>query len=566
MKTCSIKKYMYLGSALVSAIILIGCLTFGIYTIHQYKGSYQKEHELQTKSNIQRLNKDIASMQSYLNNVFTDNEMYQTLRRPGITQAQWMSAAYHLNKVLRAGADILDYFGGMFFYDTSLVMRRSEFSQMPTDIFEYRLNEALKDEVHVKTANASYVHEIFQYKERTFLLYLFKNRNICLGYMISLSDYFSLPNNMQLLIFQEDGSQILSKGNLLIEGDVSLSSVNRSAPMPYLIAGGEVDACHLYAAFVREEEELSIGKKKEFLILFLLVPVLCFAGLFQIYKLFVKTIYQPIDYVVGRLEQMKDQEIKTETAAKSVKLKEVELINRKLDELFLEIEQLQREKYRKEGEANAARLQYYQLQIRPHFYLNCLTILDSLLNENNTDTVRQMIYLMSDHIRYTFRDSSSMVTLEEETEEIRAYTEIYMIRNSMPILLQMYIGEREKSIRVPILSIQTFVENAIKYALRSDRVLSIEVKVMHVEVDGTNYLKISIADNGPGFPEEKLQVLNQKVTEFQYNSTQVGVDNIKYRMYLIYGGEAQLYFYNKPLGGAVTEMLLPERKYEFTDC
>ena len=72
MKTCSIKKYMYLGSALVSAIILIGCLTFGIYTIHQYKGSYQKEHELQTKSNIQRLNKDIASMQSYLNNVFTD--------------------------------------------------------------------------------------------------------------------------------------------------------------------------------------------------------------------------------------------------------------------------------------------------------------------------------------------------------------------------------------------------------------------------------------------------------------------------------------------------------------
>ena len=76
----------------------------------------------------------------------------------------------------------------------------------------------------------------------------------------------------------------------------------------------------------------------------------------------------------------------------------------------------------------------------------------------------------------------------------------------------------------------------------------------------------AIADNGPGFPEEKLQVLNQKVTEFQYNSTQVGVDNIKYRMYLIYGGEAQLYFYNKPLGGAVTEMLLPERKYEFTDC
>lgn len=43
---------------------------------------------------------------------------------------------------------------------------------------------------------------------------------------------------------------------------------------------------------------------------------------------------------------------------------------------------------------------------------------------------------------------------------------------------------------------------------------------------------------------------------------QVGVDNIKYRIYLLYGDKAKLYFYNSPAGGAVTEILLPQVMFE----
>lgn len=560
MKVRSVKSHMVFGTILMIILLTIVFLIYGSYTIKQNKGRYQKEHELETAGYVRSINEDIASMNSYINSIFTNNEPYQVLCRPKVTEAQWVVAAYQLSNMFRSRTDVLDYFGGVFFYDAALDTMRSEFSQIPTDIFEYRLNEAMKGELRQQTAATAERYRLFEYDERKFVLSLFGYRNVYIGYLISLSDYFHIPDSAQLLILDESGSRVYS------QGDVQKASFSNDPTC--LIAEGEIDAFHLQLIFVREEKELSFWSRQEFLILFLLVPALCVFALLQIYRLFVRILYQPIDHVMNCLEQMQQETPTREYQrylSNSVELKEVQIINRRLDELFSEIERLEHEKYRKEREANAARLQYYQLQIRPHFYLNCLTILDSLLNEKNTDTVRQMIYLMSDHIRYTFRDSASMVTLEEEIEEIRAYASIYMIRNGMPILLQMRIGEKEKHCRVPILCVQTFVENSIKYALRTDQVLSIEVKSGFIEIDGRNCLKISITDNGPGFPEEKLKVLNERVTEFQYNSKQVGVDNIKYRMYLIYKEQARLYFYNRPSGGAATEILLPETENEYTD-
>ena len=64
---------------------------------------------------------------------------------------------------------------------------------------------------------------------------------------------------------------------------------------------------------------------------------------------------------------------------------------------------LEQDKYRKEKEAGAALLQYYQLQVRPHFFLNCLNIIAALLNERDVETVNTMIYSVSSHFRYVFR-------------------------------------------------------------------------------------------------------------------------------------------------------------------
>lgn len=52
--------------------------------------------------------------------------------------------------------------------------------------------------------------------------------------------------------------------------------------------------------------------------------------------------------------------------------------------------------------------------------------------------------------------------------------------------------------------IQTFLENAIKYALSPENILEV-----HLQVELTRtHLKLCISDSGPGYPERILQELN----------------------------------------------------------
>ena len=148
---------------------------------------------------------------------------------------------------------------------------------------------------------------------------------------------------------------------------------------------------------------------------------------------------------------------------------------------------------------------------------------------------------------------------------MKAYCNIYIIRNAMPILLQIQLDEEDESYQVPILCIQTFVENSIKHAVSKNRVLSISIMADRIEDEEQRYVRIRISDNGEGYQPQRLEELNRPVTQFQYHSRQVGVDNIKYRIYLLYGERARLYFYNSPTGGAVTEILLPREENEHTD-
>ena len=113
---------------------------------------------------------------------------------------------------------------------------------------------------------------------------------------------------------------------------------------------------------------------------------------------------------------------------------------------------------------------------------------------------------------------------------------------------------------MPKLLVQTFVENAVKHANRPGQILSVEVAVKELEREDGLYISIRISDNGKGYPEERLEELNAPVTEFRYHSRHVGIDNVKYRIYLMYGERAQLFFYNGPSKGAVAELLLPKRE------
>ena len=59
-----------------------------------------------------------------------------------------------------------------------------------------------------------------------------------------------------------------------------------------------------------------------------------------------------------------------------------------------------------------------QLQIRPHFFLNCLKSLYALAEAGKYDRIQKMILEISKHIRYIFTDSMELVPLSRELDHI----------------------------------------------------------------------------------------------------------------------------------------------------
>ena len=117
---------------------------------------------------------------------------------------------------------------------------------------------------------------------------------------------------------------------------------------------------------------------------------------------------------------------------------------------------------------------------------------------------------MVEYSRYMFSDSDKLVMLSEELKHVRNYIEIQKIRFLGMIEYTEDVSEKYKKVMLPPFVLQGFVENSIKYGLRAKKLNHLEI---HAEVFRKYYLKITIRDDGPGFDEERMEMLKQEVPD-----------------------------------------------------
>ena len=122
------------------------------------------------------------------------------------------------------------------------------------------------------------------------------------------------------------------------------------------------------------------------------------------------------------------------------------------------------------------------------------------------------------------------------------------------------VDEKLEEFQILPLSVLTFVENAVKYGVQSQKTLliSIRVSLLPGETPEDTYVCITILDNGPGFPEDVLHFLNKE--EFAEEKTAgIGIQNVWKRIKIRYEEKATILYSNS--NGACVEMYLPYGKY-----
>ena len=231
-----------------------------------------------------------------------------------------------------------------------------------------------------------------------------------MGFVLNLTNYFAHQDGLEL-VFCDSERVLETIGPILSEsrGAELAESVRKGQILQgsgIVVATEPINFRQMRLAVIQETGGMrALVGSWEFWLLFILIPLILVGVLFRIRHLFSHTLVWPVEHLASRLDRMKENKKAGEyPETEGTKVRELLEINHRLDEIVEEMQHMQQEKYKKEMEANAAKLQYYQLQVKPHFFINCLNIMDSLLADGDVDTVRRMIRWLSEIGRASCRE------------------------------------------------------------------------------------------------------------------------------------------------------------------
>lgn len=159
------------------------------------------------------------------------------------------------------------------------------------------------------------------------------------------------------------------------------------------------------------------------------------------------------------------------------KVEELQHLSTSFNQMMDHVKQMKIAAYEKELQYRYAQLQYLQLQISPHFFLNILKSLYGMAQGRNYEKIQTAILMISDHVRYIFHDNQDMVPLQTELHHVENYIQMQRYITSQSIAFHMEVEPGLEEAQVPALCLQTFVENSCKYATVPGRGLEISLEV-----------------------------------------------------------------------------------------
>lgn len=175
--------------------------------------------------------------------------------------------------------------------------------------------------------------------------------------------------------------------------------------------------------------------------------------------------------------------------------------------------------------ANKAELKALQTQINPHFLFNALNAITSFIRID-PDKARELIINLSNYLRFNLELKDEFIDIKKELKQVKDYIEIEKARFGSKLNMIYDIDDVE--VKIPSLTIQPLVENAIIHGILKDKgvgTVKISVKKQDEKV------KISIVDSGVGISEDIIErVYNDNVPE-----NKIGLYNVHLRLKLING-------------------------------
>ncbi len=207
-------------------------------------------------------------------------------------------------------------------------------------------------------------------------------------------------------------------------------------------------------------------------------------------------------------------------------------INKMLDK----IKQLMEDNTKRELLAKNAEIRALQNQINAHFIYNVLESIKMTAEVEEKYEIANAVTALGKLLRYSMKWASQSVTVKEEIEYIRNYVALINLRFEYSIFLSLRIPEEILCQKIPKMSLQPIVENAICHGL--EQMAQDAYIYMKGTIEGGDCL-IEITDPGRGMSGEQLQTLHKKLSgELDTGGgagNGIGLKNVQDRLRITFG-------------------------------
>ena len=192
--------------------------------------------------------------------------------------------------------------------------------------------------------------------------------------------------------------------------------------------------------------------------------------------------------------------------------------------LAMKLSEKERENNQLEKENITSQLAFLRNQVSPHFFMNTLNNIHSLIDIDTAEAKASVIKL-STLMRHLLYDSETdRLPLSKEIGFIKSYVELMQLRYSSKVDIRLETPIQPSDKYIPPLLFTSIIENAFKYGVSYER-----PSYIHMKLDQPDSDKLS------------FQVSNSNhQSNADRNASGIGLDNTRKRLDLLYGNNYTL--------------------------
>lgn len=199
------------------------------------------------------------------------------------------------------------------------------------------------------------------------------------------------------------------------------------------------------------------------------------------------------------------------------------------------------EKSELERQALDARLRLLQAQVEPHFLFNTLANVRALVDAGSPQASTVLGHLIAYLRAAVPRLHESASTVGDELQLVRAYLELMRLRMPDRLRVVIEVDPPCERLRCPTMSVLTLVENAVRHGIDPSE----EGGEIRIEVQrAAERCIVRVSDTGVGLGGGS-------------RGLGTGLDNLRERLRLAFGGDAQLRLKANTPQGVIADLEFP---------